>query len=1171
MPGFVHLHLHSEYSLLDGACKIKELVSKVKLMGQNAVAVTDHGVMYGIIDFYKQAKKEGIKPIIGCEVYVARRTRFDRDFSFDRGSFHLVLLCKDDKGYQNLMRLVSEAWISGFYGKPRVDKDLLKKYSEGLIALSACLAGEIPRLLLANDYSGAKKVAGEYREIFGQENFFLEIQDHNLSEQKQINPLIVKLSQETNIPLVATNDCHYINSEDSHMHKVLLCIQTNQTINDKNSFEFQSDQFYVKNQKEMEELFDFCPEAIENTQKIADRCNVNIEFGNTKLPRFSAPDGKDNFEYFKEKCYAGLKKYYGQNPEKAVLDRLEYELSTIKSMGYVDYYLIVQDFVNYAKESKIPVGPGRGSGAGSLAAYCIGITGIDPLKYNLLFERFLNPERVSMPDFDIDFCYERRQEVIDYVIKKYGKDHVSQIVTFGTMAARAAIKDVGRAMDIPYATTDSISKLVPSELGMTLDKALDISFELKEIYRKDEKMQEFIDMARKVEGMPRHASTHAAGVVITDKPVYSYVPLAKNDDSVVAQYTMTLLEELGLLKMDFLGLRTLTVISHTESMIKSQNPNFDTNSIEEEKEVYDMLSRGETDGVFQFESTGMKNIISQLKPEKMEDLIAVISLYRPGPMDSIQTYIENKHNPEKIKYLHPKLSKILDVTYGCIIYQEQVMQIFRELAGYSAGRADIVRRAMSKKKADVMEKEKNVFINGLKSESGEILVEGCLKRGVSKDIAEKIFSQMESFAAYAFNKSHAAAYALISYKTAWLKCKYPKEFMASLLTSVLNFSDKIFTYISQCRRMGIEVLPPSVNESEKNFTVSGNKIRFGLGAIKAISDNFISKLLDERKQNGEFKSFYSFCERMYGQDFNKRLLENLIKSGAFDMFKRNRRQMLSVVEKVVEDLSKNKKKNIEGQIGFFQNIDSGEDDEIDFPSLDEFPRNTLLAMEKEIVKMYISGHPLLDYFSHIDKRTVNKVADIFSENSDSNRQNRVKIKVVISSVKLKITKNNSTMAFLKVEDLTGTIEVIVFPKVFSEYNKYIHEENLVTIRGVVKSEDEGECRIICDKISDIDEDENEEKIEKKEKNLENETKNKEKLAKGNRNGLYLKLESENSEEYKKSTLLLSIFEGTTPVYMFFEDKKSLKLTPRSMWVHLNDVLVNELKNQIGEKNVAIKT
>lgn len=1162
MSGFTHLHLHSEYSLLDGACKIKELISKVKSMGQTSVAVTDHGVMYGIIEFYKQAKKEGIKPIIGCEVYVARRTRFDRMHEFDKGSHHLVLLCKNNEGYQNLLKLVSESWISGFYNKPRVDKDLLRKYNKGIIALSACLAGEIPRMLMTNDYEGAKKCALEYRDIFGKGNFYIEVQDHGIEEQKRVNPFLIKMSEETKIPLVATNDCHYINSDDYYMHKILLCIQTNNTINDKNSFEFSSDQFYVKSEEEMRSLFPECPQAVENTSKISDMCNVEIEFGNTKLPYFEVPKGQSHFDYFKKKAYEGLYKNYGNSPDKSIVDRLEYELSTINNMGYVDYFLIVQDFVEYAKSSRIPVGPGRGSGAGSLVAYCVGITGIDPLKYNLIFERFLNPERISMPDFDIDFCYERRQEVIDYVIKKYGKDHVAQIVTFGTMAARGAIKDVGRAMAIPYSTTDKISKLIPSEIGMTIKKAINISPELNGIYNTNDEMHKYIDMAMKVEGMPRHASTHAAGVVITEKPVDNYVPLAKNDESVVAQYTMTLLEELGLLKMDFLGLRTLTVISDTEKMIQLNDPEFSIEDIREDKEVFSMLSKGESDGVFQFESAGMKSVLAQLKPERIEDLIAVIALYRPGPMDSIRTYIENRHNPGKIEYLHPLLSNILDVTYGCIVYQEQVMQIFRELAGYSAGRADIVRRAMSKKKADVMEYEKNIFINGLLDEKGNIIVEGCSRRGVDNNTANKIFAQMESFAAYAFNKSHAAAYAFISYQTAWLKCKYKKQYMASLLTSVFSVSDKVYEYISECRRLNIKVLPPSVNESNRNFTVFDDEIRFGMAAVKTISDGFINKLLEERKTGGKFISFYDFCRRMYGQDFNKRLLEHLIKSGSLDMFPQNRRQMLSVVENVINKLSNDKKNNIDGQVGFFDIMsrDDSKNEDITFPDIEEFPMEQLLSMEKEIVRMYISGHPLDKYLNQVEDSSVSKISNIFEKASSRLFKSSIRVKIiaVVSSVKLKITKSNTTMAFLQAEDLTGIIDVIIFPNVLSKYTAYVREGNVVIIRGIVKSEDEGESSIVCESIVDINE----------EKNYNNEERA---IVKGNkRPGLYIKLKNESCSLYEKTMTLLSIFEGSTPVYIFFEEEKKLKLAPRKTWVQLNDVLIEELKNQIGENNVAVK-
>ena len=835
MSNFVHLHVHSEYSLLDGACRIKDMIKRAKKLNQSAIAITDHGSMYGVMEFYKTAKSEGVKPIIGCEVYVAKRSRFDKVREYDSEIYHLVLLCKNNIGYQNLIKMVSKSFIEGFYNKPRIDEDLLRQHSEGLMALSACLAGAIPRALNRNDYEAAKEIALNYQDIFGKNNFYIELQNHGIAEEIRILPMLSRLSKETGIPMVATNDCHYITQEDSRMHEVLLCIQTNHTIEDDDKMDFGTDQVYIKSEKEMRALFDNFEGAIENTAKIAEMCNVEFEFGKTKLPHFDVPNNQDHYEYFKEQCYNGLYKNYGKNPAKTLVDRLEYELSTIKKMGYVDYYLIVHDFVRYAKSVDIAVGPGRGSGAGSLAAYCIGITGIDPIKYNLLFERFLNPERVSMPDFDIDFCYVRRQEVIDYVIRKYGADHVAQIITFGTMAARGAIRDVGRALAIPYAEVDSVAKLIPIVLGMTIEKAMSNSVDLKKKYEENPKLKELIDMAKKLEGMPRHASTHAAGVVITEKPVSEYVPLAKNDEAIVTQFTMTTLEELGLLKMDFLGLRTLTVIKDTEKMINKVEPDFKIENIDlYDNEVFTMMSKGLTQGVFQYESVGMKNVLMQLKPDSIEDLIAVISLYRPGPMSSIPQYIENRHHPEKIKYKHPLLSDILDVTYGCIVYQEQVMQIFRKLAGFSLGRADIVRRAMSKKKKDVMEREHQIFIHGLVDASGKVEVDGCIRRGISEEVASSIYSEMESFASYAFNKSHAAAYAVISYQTAYLKCKYPKEYMASLITSVLDNINKVVEYIEECKNLKIEVLPPSINESEDIFTVSGNDIRFGLLAIKSL-------------------------------------------------------------------------------------------------------------------------------------------------------------------------------------------------------------------------------------------------------------------------------------------------------------------------------------------------
>ncbi|MEF2919075.1 MAG: DNA polymerase III subunit alpha, partial [Acutalibacteraceae bacterium] len=819
---FVHLHVHSEYSLLDGACRISKLVDRAKENGANAVAVTDHGNMYGAIDFYKEAIKKGIKPIIGCEVYMATRSRFDKTTEHDRHNYHLVLLCENNTGYQNLIKLVSKGWTEGFYGKPRIDKELLEKHHEGLICLSACLAGEIPQNLLHGDYTKARELANYFRNLFGKDNFFLEIQNHKIKEQLIVLPQLIQLSEETGIPLVATNDCHYIDKSDSQTHNILLCIQTNHTINDEDKMEFQTDEFYFKTEEEMTQLFSTVPQAISNTQLIADRCNVTFEFGKTKLPHFEVPDNRDHFEYFRDECYKGLYKHYGTSPQQSIVERLEYELGVVNQMGYVDYYLIVNDFIQYAKRNGIPVGPGRGSGAGSLAAYCIGITGIDPIKYNLLFERFLNPERVSMPDFDVDFCTERRQQVIDYVVRKYGEDHVAQIITFGTMAAKGGIRDVARAMAMPYSVADGVAKLIPNELHITLKKALEISKEFKDRYDTDYEVHKLIDTAMAIEGTPRHASKHAAGVVITEMPVNEYVPLAKNDDAVVTQYTMTTLEELGLLKMDFLGLRNLTVIDDAEKMIKQKNPSYSESNIDEkDKPVFKMLSQGNSEGVFQFESGGMKSVLVQLKPESVEDLIAVISLYRPGPMDSIPKYIENRHHPEKITYKHPLLKDILEVTYGCIVYQEQVMQIFRSLAGYSLGRADIVRRAMSKKKKDVMERERDIFINGLVNENGDIEVEGCLRRGVDKVTANSIFSEMESFASYAFNKSHAAAYATVSYKTAWLKCHYPREYMSALLTSVLDNFSKLASYTEECSRLGIRVLPPHINYSETAFAVHG--------------------------------------------------------------------------------------------------------------------------------------------------------------------------------------------------------------------------------------------------------------------------------------------------------------------------------------------------------------
>ncbi len=1154
---FIHLHVHSEYSLLDGACRIEQLVDTAAKRGAPAVAVTDHGVMYGAVDFYKAAKKRGVKPIIGCEVYVAQRTRFDRVHGLDSENRHLVLLCENNTGYQNLIALVSRSWTEGFYFKPRVDFELLEQYHEGLIALSACLAGEIPRDLTAGDYDGAKAAALRYDKIFGRGNFYLELQDHGLREQKMINPSIRQISKETGIPLVLTNDCHYIRKEDSAMHHVLLCIQTNHTVEDKNGFGFGSDQFYFKTEEEMRALFPDCPEAADNTVKIAERCHVEFEFGKTKLPRFETPNGQENVAYFREKCYQGLHRHYGEHPDKSICDRLEYELDTIEKMGYVNYYLIVHDFVRHAKEVGIPVGPGRGSGAGSLAAYCIGITGIDPIKYNLLFERFLNPERVSMPDFDIDFSDERRPEMIDYVVQKYGADHVAQIVTFGTMAARGSIRDVGRAMAIPYAQVDSIAKLVPSEPNITLDKALQVSGELKDRYDTDPQIHALIDMARQVEGMPRNASTHAAGVVITDKPVAEYVPLAKNGDAVVTQYTMTTLEELGLLKMDFLGLRNLSVIHDAEEMIAQSRPGFQVSQIPiDDPAVYRMLSEGKTDGVFQFESGGMRNVIMQLGPEKIEDLIAVISLYRPGPMESIPRYIENRHHPSKITYRHPLLKGILDVTYGCIVYQEQVMQIFRTLAGYSLGRADIVRRAMSKKKKDVMEREREIFLHGLVGADGKVEVEGCVRRGVDEKTAQTIFSEMESFASYAFNKSHAAAYALLSYQTAWLKFHYPRQYMAALMTSVLDNNNKLSAYIAECLRLHIRVLPPHVNESNAGFTVSGPDIRFGLLAVRNLGRGFISSVVKEREENGKFRSFFDFVRRTY-DGMNRRTIESLIKCGALDGLGANRRQMLSSSEAVLSYLEADKKKNVEGQIGFFDSDKKSGADDFQMEDLPDLPVSDKLAMEKEVTGLYLSGHPMAAYANAYEKLHAVRLSEVREgaqeENGNVHDGDQVTILGILTKVRMKVTKSNSTMAFVTVEDMFGSMEMLVFPKTLSDCSEWIVEGKILLIEAHVSVREEDEPKLICESVKPAPPASGKQVPGKKQC-----------LP-----GLYLKVSNEKSPLYAKAKKYLAVFDGATPLYVFFEDSRRLYRAPLSMRVSLNDVLIRALKKLLGEKNVAV--
>lgn len=1161
---FTHLHVHTEYSLLDGACRIPRLVSRAKELGQSALAITDHGVMYGVIDFYRECKKQGIKPIIGCEVYVAPRSRFDKTFELDREYYHLILLCENETGYRNLMKMVSLAFTDGFYNKPRIDYELMERYHEGLICLSACMSGEVPKRILSDDDNGALEKALYYQSIFGKDNYFIELQDHGIKEQQMLNQKLIQIARKIGAGLVVTNDCHYIRKEDSKLHDILLCIQTNSTINNK-KMGFETEEFYLKSDDEMRALFSGLDEAFENTVKIADRCHVEIEFGNRKLPDFKTPNNEDHYEYFRRKCFDGLYRRYGDHPDASLIERLDYELSVIRKMGFVDYFLIVNDFVQYAKSHDIPVGPGRGSGAGSLCAYCIGITGIDPIKYDLLFERFLNPERVSMPDFDIDFCKDRRGEVIDYVIRKYGSDHVAQIVAFGTMQARGAVRDVGRVLDIPYAAVDKIAKMIPFSLDMTVDKALTMSSELRQSYHQDTTVKQIIDIARDLEGVPRHITIHAAGVVITDRPVSDYVPLAKSDDAVVTQFTMTTLEELGLLKMDFLGLRNLTVIHDAETMIRRREPDFSIDNISyTDKAVYDMISTGNTDGVFQFESGGMKNVLVQLKPERFEDLIAVISLYRPGPMDSIPTYIRNRHNPKQITYKHPLLEPILNVTNGCIIYQEQVMQIFRSLAGYSLGRADIVRRAMSKKKHDVMEREKHIFIHGLVNENGDVEVEGCLRRGIDEKTALSIFAEMESFASYAFNKSHAAAYAAVSYQTAYLKCRYKREYMAALLSSVIESQNKTAIYIGECHRSGIAVLPPSVNESDSKYTVSGGNIRFGLSAVKNLGLAFISAIINERRMK-PFVSYYDFCRRMNGKGLNARSLESLIKCGALDNLGCNRRQMLAVSKTILDDLEYDRRRGGgAGQISLFDMSGDNRGDEIAIPDLEEFPLIELLNMEKEMAGLYLSGHPIDEYDDYANAVNADRISDIL--NSDDNRyhdRSKVKLVATVNSNKTQTTKTNRMMAFAEVEDRYGSCEIIIFPNVLEESRQALYAGAVVEINGTLSSKEDEEPRVLADKIVALP-------PAKELKMNPRQPQSLQPAKPPQEQRLYLKVPSLECREYLKAKNILEIFGGNTRVIFYLSDTKMQVLAPRSMWASVNPTMLSELRYQLGEDNVKLK-
>lgn len=1146
---FTHLHTHTEFSLLDGACRIEQLVQRAKSLGMQSLAITDHGNMYGAVDFYKACKSAGIKPVIGCEVYVAPRTRFDKDKVLDKDYNHLVLLCRNEIGYKNLIHMVSKSFTEGFYFKPRIDHDLLEKYHDGLICLSACLAGEIPQALLQKDYDKAKQTALWYYDVFGEGNYYLEIQDHTMPEQKIVLEGIKRLSRETDIPLVATNDVHYIEKKDARIQQVLICIATNHVIGEDTGLEFHADEFYLKNEDEMREVFADVPEAIDNTQTIVDKCNFDFEFGNTKLPYFETPDNMDHFEYFKLLCMQGMKKRYGSNPPQEYYDRLHYELDTVNKMGYTDYYLIVADFVSFAKNNHIPVGPGRGSGAGSIAAYCMEITDLDPMKYNLLFERFLNPERVSMPDFDIDFCYERRGEVIEYVTKKYGADHVAQIVTFGTLATRAAIRDVGRAMGMPYAQVDAVAKLVPSDFHITIEQAVNKSKELSALMAENPQVNELIETAKQVEGMPRNTSTHAAGVVITHNPVSSYVPLATNDGVPVTQYIMTTLEELGLLKMDFLGLRTLTVI---DDAAKAAGVDIDNIPIDNDKDVYNLFSRGQTEGIFQFESSGMKQMLINLKPTALEDLIAATSLYRPGPAKQIDTFVENSHNPQKVTYITEALKPILENTYGCVVYQEQVMQIFRELAGYSYGRADIVRRAMSKKKIDVMQRERETFING------------CNDNGIDENAANLIFDQMSDFAKYAFNKSHAACYALVAYRTAYLKCHYPAQFMAALMTSVLDQSNKIARYTAECKRIGLRLGPPDINTSMKGFTANGKVINYGLLGIKNVGSDFVDEIVEERK-NGHFTDLMDFCKRMQEGHFNRRSVESLIRCGALDCFDTNRRQMLQALPSLITNLENYRQSTKYGQVGFFD-IGQGEIMSLDFevPDVAEFSKNELLKMEKEMTGLYLSGHPM-DKYSDVCKDlgyadTIELIDAAKGENPKYKDKSHVKLCGIIIHTTLKQTRNGGTMAFVTVEDLYGSVEVIVFPNTLEKYSDLLYDGSVISVTGSLSLEEQKDAKILANEITLPP--------ASADKNVQNS--NTEVKQKKRKIGLFLRFNNKNDERIYLAKRVTTIFEGTIPLYFYYIESGKYELQPRTDFVEVNETELKELKRILGDENVVFK-
>lgn len=1149
---FAHLHVHTEYSLLDGSNKIKECVSRVKELGMDSVAITDHGVMYGVIDFYRAAKAAGIKPILGCEVYVAPGSRFDKEAvgSGDDRYYHLVLLAENDEGYHNLMKIVSRGFTEGYYYKPRVDIEILKEFHQGLIALSACLAGEVQRNILRGMYDEGKKAALQYQEIFGEGNFFLELQDHGMQEQKLVNQSLLRMSKETGIKLVATNDIHYTYAEDEKPHDMLLCIQTGKKLADENRMRYEGGQYYIKSEDEMKELFPYALEALENTQKIADRCNVEIEFGVTKLPKYDVPEGYTSWEYLNHLCREGLKKRYPDGGTE-LTERLEYELSVIRSMGYVDYFLIVWDFIKYAKDHDIMVGPGRGSAAGSIVAYCLEITSIDPIRYQLLFERFLNPERVSMPDIDVDFCFERRQEVIDYVVEKYGTDRVVQIVTFGTMAAKGVVRDVGRVMDLPYAFVDGIAKMIPREPGVniTLERALQMNPELRKLYQEDEQVHELIDMSRRLEGLPRHTSMHAAGVVISQKAIDEYVPLSLGSDgSVTTQFTMTTLEELGLLKMDFLGLRTLTVIQDAARLAgEGSGTVIDLEQIDyDDKKVLGSIGTGRTDGIFQLESGGMKSFMKELKPQNLEDVIAGISLYRPGPMDFIPQYIRGKDHPESITYDCPQLEPILAPTYGCIVYQEQVMQIVRDLAGYTLGRSDLLRRAMSKKKGEVMQKERQNFVYGNKEEG----VPGCIANGIDEKTANKIYDEMIDFAKYAFNKSHAAAYAVVAYQTAWLKYYYPVEFMAALMTSVIDAPSKVAEYIYTCRQMGIEILSPDINKGEGNFSVDGGNIRYALTAIKSIGRPVIAGILEERAARGNFRNLKDFIERTSGKDINKRIIENFIKSGTFDSLGGTRKQYMVIYVQIMDQVNQERKYSMTGQLSLFDMV--GEDQKAEFdvplPDVGEYEKETKFAFEKEVLGFYLSGHPMEEYEEKW-KKNITKTTLDFQLDEDTGRTKvhdgaREVIGGMITAKTIKYTKQNKVMAFVTLEDLAGAVEVVVFPRDYEKNQQYLNEDAKVFIRGRVSEEDEAASKLICEKVIPFEQTKRELWLQYEDKET------------------YLKGETELLDMIRDS-------DGQDAVVIYCKKEKAVKRLPASRSVKADRLLLGRLTNYLGESCVKV--